>query len=68
MAAVGYNHNSGGYLTIIDGFWSSMSDYHWGTRSGQGQSRPTPSKVRWYEPLGKVFSAMKATKEHTVVY
>lgn len=68
VGAVGYDHNSGGYLVIIDPYWTSMSDYHWGTRNGQGRSWPTPSSVRWEVPLRGTFAAMKAIEKDNVVF
>lgn len=68
VGAVGYNHNSGGYLVVIDPFWTSMSDYHWGTRNGQGSSWPTPSSVRWEVPLRSTYSAVKAFEKDNVVF
>jgi hypothetical protein len=68
VGAVGYDHNSGGYLTLIDPYWVSMSEYQWGTRNGQGSPWPTPAETRWQVSLGRVFSAQQVYKGENVVF
>jgi hypothetical protein len=70
VSIVGYNHNSSGYLTLVDGYYTSMSAYQWGTRNGQGSSVPVPMSRRWYLSAATVYSAIKAIKsdDHDILW